>query len=94
MDGFSFPFRLLSFVGNGHIATVVYSNVTYMSGVYNGENGLYVVFVSFFDTRYYSHRACIPSTMNWQTLFASQEYTELLLAYVVLIQKAPIGSIF
>ena len=38
-------------VGNGHIATVVYSDTIYMNGLYNGERGE-------------SHRARIPSYIN------------------------------
>ncbi|CAF5207064.1 unnamed protein product, partial [Rotaria magnacalcarata] len=104
-------FRLLPYIGNGHVATVVYSDFIYMNGLYNGENGT-------------SHRARIPSTLNWkfkiksksslytlnvssgifiETLendevrverrfFASQEYTELLVAHVLLIRKAPTGQ--
>ncbi len=96
------------------------------------------VYFSITDT---SHRACIPSTLNWQfkinssaslytlnvssgknfllshfnfiiilgifietlendevrierRLFASQEYTELLLVHVVLTRKSPKGSVF
>ncbi|CAF1270300.1 unnamed protein product [Adineta steineri] len=111
MDGSSLDYRILPYIGNGHLATVVYNDVIYMNGLYNGQNGT-------------SHRACIPSTLNWQfkinsssslytlnvssgifseilendkvrierRLFASQEYTELLLAHVVLIRKAPIGT--
>ncbi|CAF4972350.1 unnamed protein product [Rotaria sp. Silwood1] len=100
-NGSSLDFRLLPYIGNGHIATVVYSDVIYMNGLYNGENGT-------------SHRAHIPSALNWEfkinsssslytlnvssgifieilendevrierRFFASQEYTELLLAHV------------
>ncbi|CAF4294894.1 unnamed protein product [Rotaria sp. Silwood2] len=103
-------FRLLPYIGNGHIATVVYSDFIYMNGLYNGENGT-------------SHRARIPSTVNWEfiiisksslytlnvssgifiethenhevrierRIFASQEYTELLVTHVVLIRKTPKG---
>ncbi|CAF1479752.1 unnamed protein product [Didymodactylos carnosus] len=48
----SIDYRILPYVGNGHIATVVLSNSVYMNGIYNGENGT-------------SHRARIPSTHNW-----------------------------
>ncbi|CAF4451865.1 unnamed protein product [Rotaria sp. Silwood2] len=46
-------FRLVLYIGNGHVATVVYSDFIYMNGLYNGENGT-------------SHRARIPSTVNWK----------------------------
>ncbi|CAM4963855.1 unnamed protein product [Rotaria socialis] len=109
-DGPFLDFRLLPYIGNGHLATVVYSDFIYMNGLYNGENGT-------------SHRARIPSTLNWKfkiksrsslytlnvssgifieslendevrierRFFASQEYTELLVAHVLLIRKAPTG---
>ncbi|CAF3541630.1 unnamed protein product [Rotaria sp. Silwood1] len=110
-NGSSLDYRILPYIGNGHIATVVFSDFIYMNGLYNGENGT-------------SHRARIPSTLNWQFninplsslytlnvssgifietlendevqieryLLASQEYTELLIAYVVLTRLAPIGK--
>ncbi|XP_077992893.1 protein-glucosylgalactosylhydroxylysine glucosidase-like [Glandiceps talaboti] len=40
--------RYMPSVGNGHIATVIYSNSTYINGVYNGKEG-------------FSHRARLPS---------------------------------
>ncbi len=42
MDGCSLDYRLLPYIGNGHIATVVYNDVIYMNEFYNGENGLYL----------------------------------------------------
>ncbi|CAF2078358.1 unnamed protein product [Rotaria magnacalcarata] len=47
---------MMPYVGNGHVATVVFSDFIYMNGLYNGDNGT-------------SHRARIPSTLNWQFLF-------------------------
>ncbi len=47
MNGSSLDFRLLPYIGNGHVATVVYSDVIYMNGLYNGENGLYIIIFSF-----------------------------------------------
>ncbi len=44
MNGSSLDFRLLAYIGNGHVATVVYSDFIYMNGLYNGENGLYIIF--------------------------------------------------
>ena len=41
-------------VGNGHIATGVYTDTIYMNGLYNGELGE-------------SHRARIPSQINIRT---------------------------
>lgn len=38
-------------VGNGHLATIVYSETVFMNGLFNGERG---------D----SHRARIPSRIN------------------------------
>ncbi|CAF1126931.1 unnamed protein product [Adineta steineri] len=102
-NGTSIDYRIMPYVGNGHIATVVFSDFIYMNGLYNGENGT-------------SHRARIPSTHNWQfntkrvsasysldvetgtfterfdddivrierRIFASQEYTELLLTHVTI----------
>jgi len=32
-------YRILPYIGNGHLATVVYSDVVYMGGLYNGDNG-------------------------------------------------------
>ncbi|UJR32210.1 hypothetical protein I4U23_019675 [Adineta vaga] len=110
-NGSSLDFRILPYIGNGHIATVVFSDFIYMNGLYNGDNGT-------------SHRARIPSTLNWQfqidpssalytlnvssgtftetlendeirierCLFASQEYTELLLAHVVLTRLKSTGK--
>ncbi|CAF3551942.1 unnamed protein product [Rotaria sordida] len=43
----------MAYVGNGHVATVIFSDFIYMNGLYNGANGT-------------SHRARIPSTHNWQ----------------------------
>jgi len=120
-----------------------------MNGLYNGDNGLYIIsifslFLSF--NKGTSHRARIPSTLNWQfkinplsslytlnvssgktfvvfshkiaffyfvtflgtfietlendevrierRLFASQEYTELLLAHVVLTRSVSTGKNF
>ncbi len=40
MDGSTINYRLMPYVGNGHVATVVFSNFIYMNGLYNGENGL------------------------------------------------------
>ena len=48
MDGSSLDFRLLPYIGNGHLATVVYSDYVYMNGFYNGENGLYLRVSYFF----------------------------------------------
>lgn len=45
--------RLRPSVGNGHIATAVFSQVICMHGLYNGAGT---------D----SHRAAIPSTVSWQ----------------------------
>ncbi|XP_064597126.1 uncharacterized protein LOC135463672 [Liolophura sinensis] len=42
-------FRYMASVGNGHLATVVYSDTIYVNGLYNGVLG-------------WSHRARIPST--------------------------------
>ncbi|CAF2684788.1 unnamed protein product [Rotaria sp. Silwood2] len=52
-NGSSLDYRILPYIGNGHVATVVFSDFIYMNGLYNGENGT-------------SHRARIPSTLNWQ----------------------------
>ncbi|CAF2890823.1 unnamed protein product [Rotaria sp. Silwood2] len=41
--GLVLDFRILPYIGNGHIATVVYSDFIYMSGLYNGENGRKIV---------------------------------------------------
>ena len=35
----------MPYVGNGHVATVIFSDFIYMNGVYNGENGLYHLYV-------------------------------------------------
>jgi hypothetical protein len=43
-NGFSLDFRILPYIGNGHVATVVYSDSIYMSGLYNGENSLLTFF--------------------------------------------------
>ncbi len=48
-QGSSLDYRILPYIGNGHIATVVYNDVIYMNGLYNGENGLCIVFFLFFD---------------------------------------------
>ena len=45
MDGSSLDYRLLPYIGNGHLATVVYSDFVYMNGFYNGDQGLYILFV-------------------------------------------------
>ena len=37
-NGTMLNFRILPYVGNGHVATVVYSDFVYMSGLFNGEN--------------------------------------------------------
>ncbi|CAF1411448.1 unnamed protein product [Rotaria sp. Silwood1] len=50
-------FRILPYIGNGHIATVVYSDFIYMSGLYNGENAIDHVF---------------PSTINWKFIIISK----------------------
>ncbi|CAF1358035.1 unnamed protein product [Adineta ricciae] len=110
-NGSSLDYRILPYIGNGHVATVVFSDFIYMNGLYNGDNGT-------------SHRARIPSTLNWQfqidltstlytlnvssgtftetlenddirierSLFASQEYTELLLTHVVLTRLESTGK--
>ncbi|CAF1103336.1 unnamed protein product [Rotaria sordida] len=111
LDGSSIDYRLMAYVGNGHVATVIFSDFIYMNGLYNGANGT-------------SHRARIPSTHNWQfkleslssslysldvasgvfteklenaqvrierRIFASQEYTELLLAHVVITRLTSKG---
>ncbi|CAG7819586.1 unnamed protein product [Allacma fusca] len=51
-DGNLLP-RYMASVGNGHIATTVYTNVVFMNGLYNGERGE-------------SHRAKIPSRNNFR----------------------------
>jgi hypothetical protein len=70
MDGSSLDYRILPYIGNGHIATVVYNDVIYMNGLYNGHNGLYIYCFCFFGVYIWikgsSHRARIPSTVNWQ----------------------------
>jgi hypothetical protein len=60
----------MPYVGNGHVATVIFSDFIYMNGIYNGQNGLSLlrlfsikICVSKTGT---SHRARIPSTLNWQ----------------------------
>ncbi|CAF1060401.1 unnamed protein product [Adineta steineri] len=110
-NGSALDYRILPYIGNGHLATVVFSDFIYMNGLYNGDNGT-------------SHRARIPSTLNWQfnidpssstytlnvssgvfmetlendeirierRLFASQEYTELLIAHVVLTRLQSKGK--
>ncbi|UJR10942.1 hypothetical protein I4U23_015127 [Adineta vaga] len=110
-NGSLIDYRIMPYVGNGHIATVIFSDFIYMNGLYNGENGT-------------SHRARIPSTLNWQfkikpstssysldvksgtfieklednqvrierRIFASQEYTELLLNYIVITRLASHGQ--
>ncbi|CAF1362032.1 unnamed protein product [Rotaria magnacalcarata] len=55
-NGSVLDYRMMPYVGNGHVATVVFSDFIYMNGLYNGDNGT-------------SHRARIPSTLNWQFLF-------------------------
>ncbi|XP_070540415.1 protein-glucosylgalactosylhydroxylysine glucosidase-like [Ptychodera flava] len=40
--------RYMASVGNGHVATVIYSNTTYVNGLYSGQEG-------------FSHRARVPS---------------------------------
>jgi hypothetical protein len=45
MNGSSLDFRLLAYIGNGHVATVVYSDFIFMNGLYNGANGLYIIFL-------------------------------------------------
>jgi protein-glucosylgalactosylhydroxylysine glucosidase len=49
----SIDLRIMAYVGNGHIATVVFSDSIYMNGIYNGRNST-------------SHRARIPSTIDWR----------------------------
>jgi hypothetical protein len=44
MDGSSLDYRILAYIGNGNLATVVYNDVIYMNGLYNGANGLYIHF--------------------------------------------------
>ncbi|CAF3978048.1 unnamed protein product [Rotaria sp. Silwood2] len=53
LNGSSIDYRLMAYVGNGHVATVIFSDFIYMNGLYNGVNGT-------------SHRARIPSIHNWQ----------------------------
>jgi hypothetical protein len=45
MDGSSVDYRILPYIGNGQLATVVYNDVIYMNGLYNGQNGLDIVFL-------------------------------------------------
>ncbi|CAF1604892.1 unnamed protein product [Adineta ricciae] len=111
MSGSTIDYRLMPYVGNGHVATVIFSDFIYMNGIFNGENGT-------------SHRARIPSTLNWQfrinsssslysldvasgafteelednqvrverRIFASQEYTELLITYVIVTRLGSTGN--
>ena len=44
-NGSSLDFRILPYIGNGHIATVVLSDFIYMNGLYNGDNGLSISFL-------------------------------------------------
>lgn len=50
-------------VGNGQLATVIYTDTVYMNGLYNGERGE-------------SHRARIPSQINIRMNFGSEVTTE------------------
>ena len=38
-NGSSIDYRIMPYVGNGHVATVIFSDSIYMNGLYNGENG-------------------------------------------------------
>ena len=50
-------------VGNGHLATIVYSETVYMNGLYNGERGE-------------SHRARIPSRINVSMELSKNEISQ------------------
>jgi len=45
MDGSSVDYRVLPYIGNGQLATVVYNDVIYMNGLYNGQNGLDIIYL-------------------------------------------------
>jgi hypothetical protein len=47
-NGSSLDYRILPYIGNGHVATVVFSEFIYMNGLYNGDNGLCIIFCSLF----------------------------------------------
>ncbi|CAF3928914.1 unnamed protein product [Rotaria magnacalcarata] len=38
-NGSVLDYRMMPYVGNGHVATVVFSDFIYMNGLYNGDNG-------------------------------------------------------
>jgi hypothetical protein len=57
--------RILPTIGNGHIATVVYTDTIYMNGLYNGLKTL-------------SHRARIPSTCAIEIASTSAHITKSL----------------
>ncbi len=39
MTGGAVDYRYMPFVGNGHLATTIYSDAIYVNGVYNGRLG-------------------------------------------------------
>ena len=57
--------RILPTIGNGHVATVVYTDTIYMNGLYNGLKTL-------------SHRARIPSTCAIEITSTSAHITKSL----------------
>ena len=42
MSGSGLDFRIMPYIGNGHVATVIFSDLVFMNGIYNGENGAFV----------------------------------------------------
>ncbi|CAF3981203.1 unnamed protein product [Rotaria sp. Silwood2] len=52
LNGSSIDYRLMAYVGNGHVATVIFSDFIYMNGLYNGVNG---------------HAIVVPVEVNEQT---------------------------
>lgn len=64
--------RFMPSIGNGHLATTVFSDTVYMNGLYNGLNGR-------------SHRARIP---NWANIRLSSLATHHLPVYSLNTKEA------
>ncbi len=66
-NGSSLDFRILPYIDNEHVATVVNSDFIYMNGLYNGENSALAFFFYldvYFSMKGTSHRVRIPNTIN------------------------------
>lgn len=64
----SIDFKLMPYVGNGHLASTIFNNAVFLNGLYNGQAGE-------------SHRARVPNIHNFSFVSSAGGY--ILNQYVI-----------